>query len=88
MPVDDFSQGVVFYLNQKMGKVVGVLTWNLFGKMDLAKQVIRQFVNTQVVNLPSPLFMTRTQVIAEGKKESEIGGVVAKFDLHKSSADE
>ena len=38
MPVDDFSKGVVFYLNE-IGKVVGVLTWNLFGKMDLAKQV-------------------------------------------------
>ncbi len=39
LPVDDFSRGVVFYLNKPDGKIVGVLTWNLFGKMDLAKKV-------------------------------------------------
>ena len=39
MPVDDYSKGVVFYLNKEMGKVVGVITWNLFGRMGLAKQV-------------------------------------------------
>ena len=37
--MDDYSKGVVFYLNKPDGKIVGVLTWNLFGKMDLAKQV-------------------------------------------------
>ena len=40
IPVDDYSKGVVFYLSQEEKKrVVGVLTWNLFGKMDIAKQV-------------------------------------------------
>ncbi len=39
LPVDDFSKGVVFYLNQDTGCILGVLTWNLFGKMDIAKQV-------------------------------------------------
>jgi hypothetical protein len=39
MPVDDFSKGVVFYLNQETGRIMGVLTWNLFGKMGVAKQV-------------------------------------------------
>ena len=34
---DDFSKGVVFYT--KGGVVVGVLTWNIFGKMDLARKV-------------------------------------------------
>ena len=38
LPVDDFSRGVVFYLGEKQ-RIVGVLTWNLFGKMDLARQV-------------------------------------------------
>nr|CAL36989.1 programmed cell death 8/apoptosis inducing factor [Suberites domuncula] len=40
LPVDDFSKGVVFYLNSSSGRIVGVLTWNAFGKMDLAKQII------------------------------------------------
>ena len=35
---DDFSKGVVFYT--KGGVVVGVLTWNIFGKMDLARKVL------------------------------------------------
>ncbi len=37
--VDDYSRGVVFYLGPEDRRVVGVLTWNLFGKMDLARQV-------------------------------------------------
>lgn len=37
--VDDYSKGVVFYLSQEERKVVGVLTWNLFGKMDVARKV-------------------------------------------------
>ena len=44
-PEDDFSKGIVFYLSNKAdsseqgSQIVGVLTWNLFGKMDLARQV-------------------------------------------------
>lgn len=37
--MDDFSKGVVFYLSKETGRILGVLTWNLFGKMGLAKQV-------------------------------------------------
>ena len=37
--VDDYSKGVVFYLSRGERKVVGVLTWNLFGKMDIARKV-------------------------------------------------
>lgn len=37
--MDDFSRGVVFYLNEETKHISGILTWNLFGKMDLAKQV-------------------------------------------------
>lgn len=37
-PEDDYSRGVVFYLKEK--RVVGVLTWNCFGKMDLARELI------------------------------------------------
>lgn len=37
-PKDDFSKGVIFYT--KEGTVVGVLTWNIFGKMELARKAI------------------------------------------------
>ena len=39
VPVDDHSKGVVFYLSREERRIVGVLTWNLFGKMDLARKV-------------------------------------------------
>ena len=38
-PEDDYSKGVVYYLEKEEGRIVGVLTWNIFGKMDVAKQV-------------------------------------------------
>ncbi|KAH9249793.1 hypothetical protein BASA81_012471 [Batrachochytrium salamandrivorans] len=38
---DEFGKGVVFYLSPEK-KVLGVLTWNVFGKMDLARKIIRE----------------------------------------------
>ena len=34
---EDYSKGVVFYLRDKV--VVGVVLWNVFNKMTLARQV-------------------------------------------------
>nr|CAB3220664.1 apoptosis-inducing factor 1, mitochondrial [Phallusia mammillata] len=36
---DDFGKGVVFYLRDKA--VVGVLLWNVFGRMSIARKIIR-----------------------------------------------
>ncbi|KAL2913855.1 hypothetical protein HK105_206589 [Polyrhizophydium stewartii] len=38
---EEFGKGVVFYLSPEK-KVLGVLTWNVFGKMDLARKIIRE----------------------------------------------
>ncbi|XP_065885748.1 apoptosis-inducing factor 1, mitochondrial-like [Dysidea avara] len=38
LPTDNYSKGVVFYLREK--RIVGVLTWNCFGKMDVARKLI------------------------------------------------
>merc|ERR1711972_1186791 len=35
----DYGKGVVFYLN-KFDRVVGVVSWNLFGKMKRARKII------------------------------------------------
>ena len=51
MPVDDCSKGVVFYLSREDRKVVGVLTWNIFGKMDVAKKVYVLLLPTNHVSL-------------------------------------
>eukprot|EP00731_Ephydatia_muelleri_P030546 Em0022g60a len=42
LPSEDFSKGVVFYLSENSRRVVGVLTWNIFGKMDLAREIITE----------------------------------------------
>ena len=39
LPEEDYSKGVVFYMKANNGRIVGILTWNLFGKMDLAREV-------------------------------------------------
>ena len=39
---EEFEQGIVFYMSQdepELEKVVGVVTWNLFGKMGIARKV-------------------------------------------------
>ena len=36
---EDFGKGVVFYLREKDEKVVGILLWNIFGRMPLARKV-------------------------------------------------
>lgn len=54
MPVDDYSKGVVFYLNSSSGRIVGVLTWNIFGKMELAKKVL---FNCQNMDMCGPVGM-------------------------------
>ena len=89
--MDDYSKGVVFYLNDSGGKVVGVLTWNLFGKMSLAKQVqldphpsprltcIWHIRHTIIAWISCDLY---EQIIAEGKTEGDIGSLAAKFEIH------
>ena len=35
--VDDYGKGVIFYLRDKV--IVGIVTWNVFNKMAVARQV-------------------------------------------------
>ncbi len=37
---EGFNKGVVFYMN-KQKKIVGVLMWNMFGKVDVARTIIK-----------------------------------------------
>ena len=39
---DNFGKGVIFYLRENV--VVGVLLWNVFNKMPLARKVFRYFL--------------------------------------------
>lgn len=38
---NDFKKGIVYYLSPEQ-RVVGVLLWNLFGKVDDARRAIRR----------------------------------------------
>ena len=76
--VDDYSKGVVFYLSEDERKVVGVLTWNLFGKMDIARKVCGG-TTTAIANRHCMCCVV--QIIAEGRSEKEIGEVVGQFGL-------
>lgn len=40
LETEDYGKGIVFYLNDK-ATVVGILLWNIFNKMPIARQVLR-----------------------------------------------
>lgn len=44
-PADEYGKGVIFYLRDNM--VVGIVLWNLFRRMTVARQV-RKYVDTVV----------------------------------------
>lgn len=52
---DDYGKGVVFYLN-KEGRVVGVLLWNLFNRINVARRIIAQDTKFDDLNEVAKLF--------------------------------
>lgn len=52
---DDYGKGVVFYLN-KEGRVVGVLLWNLFNRINIARRIIAQDTKYDDLNEVAKLF--------------------------------
>ena len=50
-PGEDFGKGVVFYMNKK--RVVGVVLWNIFNRMPIARKVRLSlfFIRTHLPNL-------------------------------------
>ena len=78
-PDDDYSKGVVFYLKEK--KVVGVLTWNCYGKMDLAREVSP--TNSKCVC--ASLQNVYSQMIAGEATKADINKHIKDFDIHTSS---
>ncbi len=76
-PTDDYSKGVVFYLEKQNGKIVGVLTWNMFGKMDVARQVKCWEMLQYLLN-----DFYYFQILMEEKTEADISDVAAHFPVH------
>lgn len=44
-PRDDFGKGVIFYLRDDV--VVGIVLWNIFNRMSIARQVNDEFINVK-----------------------------------------
>ena len=81
-PDDDYSKGVVFYMREK--KVVGVLTWNCYGKMDLAREVITHQL-LMCVCVCTSLQNIYSQMIAGEATKADINKHIKDFDIHTSS---
>lgn len=52
---DDFGKGVVFYLNEN-DRVVGILLWNIFNRISIARKIIAQDTNYDDLNEVAKLF--------------------------------
>lgn len=51
---DDFSKGIVFYLRNDI--VVGILLWNVFNRMNIARQVLKDQRKYDDLNEVAKLF--------------------------------
>ena len=51
---EQFGKGVVFYMKEK--KVVGVLLWNVFGQMPVARRIIAEQKDHHDLNATAKLF--------------------------------
>lgn len=52
---DDFGKGVIFYLNEN-DRVVGILLWNVFNRISIARKIIAQDTNYEDLNEVAKLF--------------------------------
>ena len=52
---EEYSKGVVFYLDSQR-KVIGILTWNVLGKMAQARRIIKEAKPQADLNELSKLF--------------------------------
>merc|ERR1712110_414079 len=69
----DYGKGVVFYLN-KCDRVVGVVSWNLFGKMKRARKIISDGItvqNEEDLDELAKLFFPKKKKKAAAKKPVE-----------------
>ncbi|XP_040583373.1 apoptosis-inducing factor 1, mitochondrial [Lepeophtheirus salmonis] len=65
-PKEDISKGVVFYLKDDI--IVGVLLWNIFDQIGLARRVIKERRKFEDITEVSKLF----RLVEEKKKKEEI----------------
>ncbi|XP_059618346.1 apoptosis-inducing factor 1, mitochondrial [Phlebotomus argentipes] len=67
-PGEDYKRGVIFYVKEK--RIVGVLLWNLFNRINIARKVINEDVDTSDWNEVAKLFHIYGQE-EESKEASE-----------------
>lgn len=52
---DDYGKGVIFYLNEN-DRVVGILLWNVFNRISIARKVLAQDTKYDDLNEVAKLF--------------------------------
>lgn len=78
-PARRYERGVVFYTREK--RVVGILLWNLFNRMHVARQV-SPAPPSPPAPAPAPLTCRCPQVLARGEFE-DLFEVAKLFSLHE-----
>jgi programmed cell death 8 (apoptosis-inducing factor) len=69
---EDYGKGVVFYLKGK--QIVGIVLWNVFNRMPVARKVLFAL---QFDPVPDPF-----QILAEGNEYDDFSEVAKLFNLH------
>jgi programmed cell death 8 (apoptosis-inducing factor) len=64
LETEDYGKGVVFYLNNKK-TVVGILLWNTFNKMAIARQILRDGARNEDLYEVAKLFDLYDTAVAE-----------------------
>merc|ERR1712037_370238 len=68
---EDYGKGVIFYLREN--KVVGVLLWNVFNRMSIARRILRRADNLTISQrLPSSSTSTQQSSHQKGTSSSSM----------------
>lgn len=87
-PGEDYGKGIIFYLRDDT--VVGIVMWNVFNRMQIARQVILMFNKynnkIKVVETTSNTctkFFLFSQVLKDERKYENLNEVAKLFNIHE-----
>ena len=82
---EDFGKGVIFYLRND--KIVGLLLWNVFGRMSIARKVIINHDKGKSIFLHHLNLSTSFQLIQDQQSHDDYGEVAKLFKIHSENLD-
>lgn len=84
---DDYGKGVIFYLRDKV--VVGIILWNVFNRMPIARKVKSKYIlhhePTEQSQNTRGNFKTICvfQIIKDGEEHADLNEVAKLFNIHE-----